>query len=232
MAKYENVCHTCGGLGREGGCPKCGLTPRKHVTLQSMRLDISADIIPVAYQGNLWERPQLEAGVPAKFVDFDEKLDRVLKEFLSGRLPKFSMFLAAPAKYGKHSYAYSCMQTALVQNLTVAPLFTTSDWRRLYRVSQMNPFYRLYDKYKWDDLISKDVVFMSVDHSDDRFDVISLLKDIYDTRSGFGLPTFVISDFKLNELVPQWGKESYNQIYNANPQRDYNRYPVILHRFE
>ena len=232
MAKYENVCHTCGGLGREGGCPKCGLTPRKHVTIQSMRLDVSADIIPVAYQGNLWERPQLEAGVPAKFVDFDEKLDRVLKEFLSGRLPKFSMFLAAPAKYGKHSYAYSCMQTALVQNLTVAPLFTTSDWRRLYRVSKMNPFYRLYDKYKWDDLISKDVVFMSVDHSDDRFDVISLLKDIYDTRSGFGLPTFVISDFKLNELVPQWGKESYNQIYNANPQRDYNRYPVILHRFE
>lgn len=231
MGKYSDICHTCGGLGKEGGCPKCGLTPRSSVAVKTMRLDVPVDIIPVAYQGKLWEHVT-EEGAPLVYKDFDAKLGKISSEFLAGRVPKFSMFIGAPAKYGKHAFAYSCMQTALVQSFSVAPLFTTSDWRRLYRVSQMNPFYKLYDKYKWDDLISRDVVFLSVDHSDDRYDVIGLLKDILDTRATFSRPTFIISDYKLTELVPQWEQQSYNSIYNPDPARDYMRYPVIIHRFE
>ena len=231
MGKFDCVCHVCGGLGKEGGCPKCGLTPRARAAVKTMHLDVPVDVIPVTYQGKLWSHVT-EEGASLVFKDFDEKLERVSQEFLAGRVPKFSMFIGAPAKYGKHAFAYSCMQTALVQSFSVAPLFTTSDWRRLYRVSQMNPFYKMYDKYKWDDLIAKDVVFLSVDHSDDRYDVIGLLKDILDTRATFGRPTFILSDYKLVELVPQWGKESYNSIYNPDPSRDFYRYPVIIHRFE
>lgn len=230
MAKVVGICHTCGGYGKEGGCPKCGLTPRKTATIKSMNLEVPLDLIPAAYKGKLWEH-QTEEGAPLVYRDFDQKLDRVHLEFLNARVPAFSMFIAAPAKYGKRAFAYACMQTALVQSYSVAPLFTTSDWRRLYRVSQMNPFYKLYDKYKWDDLVSRDVVFLSVDHSDDRFDVIGLLKDILDTRSTFSKPTFILSDYKLEELVPRWGDASYNAIYNPDEKRDYMRYPVIIQRF-
>lgn len=232
MGKFDKVCHMCGGLGKEGGCPSCGLTFRKRVEVQTLKLDIAADVIPITYQGKLWTKPEPVAGMSAKAKDFDAKLERVAQEFLSGRIPKFSVFIGAPAKYGKHSFAYTCLQSALAQRFSIAPLFTTSDWRRLYRVSQMNPFYRLYDSYKWDDLVKRDVVFISVDHSDDRFDVINLLKDIFDVRAGFGFPTFIISDFRLEELVDRWKSESYSLIYNADPNRDYNRYPVILSRFE
>lgn len=231
MPKSKTICHTCGGLGREGGCPKCGLSPRTSVALKTMHLGVPADIIPIVYQGNLWTKPEDTKGLPLKFQEFDNSLDKVLKLFFDGRVPSFSMFIGAPEKYGKHSFAFSCMQTALVQGVTVAPLFSTSDWRRLYRVSQMNPLYKLYDRYTWDNLISKDVVFMTVDHSEDRYDVIGLLKDIYDSRARFNKPTFVISDFKLNDLVAQWGSKSYNVIYNPDPKRDCLRYPVILHRF-
>lgn len=232
MPRVQEICHTCGGLGKAGGCPKCGLTPRGQVVAKTMQLDIPADIIPVTYQGKLWEKPIATEQVIMKFRDFDDKLEKVLQEFLAGRIPKFSMFIASPAKGNKHSFAYSCMQTALVQRYSVAPMLSTSDWRRLYRVSQVNPFYKLYDHYKWDDLISMDVVFLSVDHSEDRYDVISLLKDVLDTRANFNRPTFVISDFRLTELVPQWNQQSYGIIYNPNPQRDFFRYPVVLQRFE
>lgn len=228
--KFDTVCHTCGGYGKEGGCPKCGLTPRKNATVKSLSLDLPLDVIPETYKGKLWEPMQTQSESLA-FTDFDNKLVRVQEEFLNARIPKFSMFIAAPPKYGKRMFAYACMQTALVQSFSVAPLFTSADWRRLYKVSQMNPFYKLYDKYKWDDLISRDVLFLSVDHSDDRFDVISLLRDILDTRSGFSKPTFILSDYKLEDLVPRWGDASYNAIYNPNDKRDFLRYPVIIQRF-
>ena len=231
MSKFAQTCHTCGGLGKQGGCPKCGRTPEGAVKVKTMQLDIAIDVIPIQYQGKLWSKPDPVPNQPNKWTDFDSKLQRVHQEFLSGKIPNFSLMACAPAKYGKREFAYSCMQTAAVQGFKVAPLLVASDWRRLYKVSQMNPFYKLYDKYKWDDLIGMDVVFLSVDYSEDRFDSIELLKTILDIRAGFSKSTFILSDCPLTELVPQWGKESYNLIYNPEPDRDYMRYPVILHRF-
>lgn len=230
MARFEDICHTCGGIGKEGGCPKCGLTPRKVAAVHTMKLDTPLDLIPTVYQGKLWEHTT-EEGAPLGCREFDSNLEKVHSEFLRGKIPAFSLFIGAPPKYGKRAFAYACMQAALVQTYSVAPLLSTSDWRRLYRVSQMNPFYKLYDKYKWDDLVSKDVVFLSVDHSDDRYDVIGLLKDILDTRAAFSKPTFILSDFKLEDLVPRWGSDSYGVIYNADPHSDRMRYPIIIHRF-
>ena len=222
-------CHACGGKGKEGGCPRCGLTPRTSTVNLLSRMDLAADIIPIPYQGKIWDPPESPPTPAAR--EFDEKLVKVRDLFLSGKIPAFSMFIASPPKYGKHAFAYTCMQTALVQQFSVAPLLSSSDWRRLYKVSQMNPFYKLYGKYKWDDLVAMDVVFLFVDHSDDRYDSISLLKDIFDTRAAFGKPTFVLSDYKLVDLTPQWNKEAYSMIYNPDSGRDHNRYPVVMQRF-
>lgn len=232
MAKIEDVCHTCGGLGKEGGCPRCGRTLRSAVAVRSIHLDIPANVIPIAYQEKLWERPQEVEKLLPKFRDFDATLEKVLNKFLAGEVPKFSMFIASPVKYGKHFFGYSCMQTALAQGFSVAPMFSTSDWRRVYRVSQMNPMYKLYDKYRWDSLVTLDVVFIVVDNSEDRFDVIRLLKDVLDTRARMNLSTFIISDYKLEDLTPKWDEKSYHLIYNPDPTRDFLRYPVIIQRFE
>ena len=232
MGKFKEICHLCGGKGKKEGCPRCGLALRDAVVVQTMQLDVPVDLIPQAYQGKLWVKPESSDSIPLKFREFDNSLDKLKNEFLAGRIPKFSVFLSTPPKYGKHDFAFTCMQTALVQRYSVAPLLSTSDWRRLYRVSQMNPFYKLYDKYKWDDLVSRDVVFLTVDHSDDRFDVISLLKDILDTRASFGKPTFILSDYKLTELTSHWNANNYNLIYNPIPDCDHNRYPYIMQRWE
>ena len=222
----DNYCHVCGNKGKPGGCPACG---RKEGQFVKLTLNAPIEMIPIQYQGKTWESPTEGSQVSRQF---NEKLEKVLTLFQKGDVPKFSMFIGSPAKEGKHLFAYSCMQSALMAGYSSAPLFTTSDWRRLYRVSQTNPMYKLYGQYQWDHLVKMDVVFLSVDHSSDRYDCIALLKDIYDTRAAFNLPTFVISDFKLNELVPGWDKKQYSLIYNPDPNRDTLRYPVVLHNFE
>ncbi len=223
-------CHVCNDEGKPDGCPKCGRTPRSAVGMKLMNFTTPTEIIPTPYQGRLWEKPMLE-GLPLSFQDFDEKLEKVHNQFLKGLIPKFSMFIAAPPKSGKNSFAYSCMQTSLAQKFSVAPLLSTADWRRLYKVSQMNPFYKLFGKYQWDTLVVMDVVFLFIDHADDHNDDIPLIKSIMDTRASFGLSTFVISDYKLTDLVPKWNTDTYTMIHNSSDSRDYLRYPVILHRF-
>ena len=223
-------CYVCNSQGKEGGCPKCGLTPRAVNQIQVMKLDVGSDIIPKAYHGKMWEKP-VGTDLPAQFKEVDVSMEKVYNSFLKGKIPSFSLFLASPPKTGKNTFAYSCMQTALAQNFSVAPLLSTSDWRRLLKVSQMNPFYKLYGRYQWDKLICTDVVFMFVDHSDDHHDDIPLLKSVMDARAAFDLSTFIISDYKLTDLVPSWNSEVYTTIYNPDTQRDYLRYPFILHRF-
>lgn len=226
----KRVCSVCGNLGKEDGCPKCGMTPRALSVNKMLTLDIPADVIPIPYQGKLWDRP-IAQDISLKFKEFDSALERVVQEFHKGRIPYFSMFIAAPPKYGKQGFAYACMQLALVQKFSIAPLFSTADWRRLYRVSQVNPFYKLFGQYQWDDLVSRDVVFITLDHSDERFDVIGLMKDILDVRSRLGKSTFFVSDYKLEDLVRTWGGDDYNLIFNSDPERDFARYPVIIQRF-
>lgn len=224
-------CHNCGDKGLPGGCPKCGLTPRAVSKMRLDRVIVPNDIIPVSYQGVSWDSPTKDDD-PLKFKKFDASLSKVHDKFLCGEIPAFSMFISTPPKYGKNVFAYSCMQAALANRFSVAPLLSTSDWRRLNKVSQMNPFYKLYGKYQWDTLISVDVVFLSIDHGDDRYDDIPLLKTILDTRAAFNLATFIISDYRLNDLVPKWNSNIYSIIHNDDPQRDMLRYPVVLHRFE
>lgn len=221
----------CNGEGKPNGCPRCGLTPRKATGLKLMNFSVPTDIIPKAYQGVLWERPAIE-GLSLRFKQFDDSLEKIYNKFLSGEIPAFSAFLGAPPKSGKNSFAYSCMQTALTQHFSVAPLLSTADWRRLYKISQVSPFYKLFNKYQWDDLAARDVVFLFIDHSDEHNDDIPLLKSLLDTRAAFGLSTFILSDYRLNDLVPKWNKQVYSMIYNSDAKRDYLRYPVVLHRFE
>lgn len=221
------MCRLCGGLGLKGGCPKCNATPRPLAHMSLVTQESTSDIIPHIYQGVMWNKPESEN---AREKEFDNSLEKIHNSFLNGSIPKFSVFLAAPPKSGKNLFAYSCMQTSIAQGFTVAPLLSTADWRRLLKVSQTNPFYKLYGKYQWDKLINLDVVFLYIEHSEEHNSDIPLLKSIYDTRSGFGLSTFVISDYRLNDLVPRWDSDAYTSIYNSNDNRDYLRYPVILHR--
>lgn len=223
-------CPVCHDEGIEGGCVRCGKEPRVVVKERIGGQLYDSSVIPEHYQGKMWSAPNSED--KELYIDFDTKLTKIHDNFMVGRFLNFSLFIATPPKYGKLDFAYSCMQTALSYGYSVAPLLSTSEWRRLYTVSKMNSKFKMYGKFTWDELILCDVLFLTVDHGDDdRYDDIVLLKDIYDIRARRNLPTVVISDFRLESLVPRWKSDSYTLLHNTARDCDRLRYPIILHRF-
>lgn len=227
----DNYCHTCGNKGKEGGCPECGrrLNELRLTELTTMDVTLPVNVIPLQYQGKLWAPTVLSEG---KLSHIEGSMLKLLEVYQRNKLPKFSLFLGRPAKSNKSLFAYSCLQTAIMAGYSAAPFLSTADWRRLYKASQINPLFKLYNEYRWDTLVQKDVVFLYVDHSDDKYTVISLLKDILDTRAGFNLATIIVSDYELASLVPAWKSDEYSLIYNPDPQRDMLRYPAVLQGFK
>lgn len=222
-------CPVCYDMGKKDGCPRCGKSLVKNLDLDKVSIAFNPSLIPESYQGHYWNPPVSEDFVMA---DFYKKLDKIHSIYLSAKPLPYSLFLAGPPKIGKLDFAYSALQASIAQGRTTAPLMSTSEWRRLYKIAQINPFYKMYGKYYWDDLICADVVIITVDYSDDHNDDITLMKDIYDIRARQNLSTTIISDFKLEDLVPRWNSSAYNLIYSSNPKCDRKRYPLIIHCFK
>lgn len=223
-----DICRVCNDKGKEGGCPRCGKVIGNCALELNLMDTIPTDIIPLHYQGKFWVKPESHT---EREKQFDTTLNKVHEKFMRGEFPTYSMFIGAPPNIDKFIFAYSCLQLAQSNGRSIAPILMTGDWRRLYRTSQQNPTYKLFNKWDWNSLITKEILFTSVDSSEDRFDIIGLLKLLYDTRALQGLPTFVISDFELTTLVPKYRSEDYLKIYNSDNKRDYYRYPVVVQRF-
>lgn len=223
-------CIICHNEGKEGGCPKCGRTPVSFASDINIALPLPEDIIPQIYLGKFWSKPENETLLA--FKTFDEKLEKIHNLCLNGSLPPYSIFIASPPKSNKTLFVYSCMQALILKGYTIAPYLSTADIRRLLKISQINPFYKLFNKWTYETIISSDVLFLSISHLADRFEDIILLREILDSRARMNRATWIISDYKLQSLVPKWNSDAYLELYNTDPNRDKLRYPVILHRFE
>ena len=100
------------------------------------------------------------------------------------------------------------------------------------RISQISPFFKLYQSWTYDAVMSADILFVTVTHIDDnRNNDIMLLHELYDTRARLDLPTIVISDYALESLVPKWESKIYSVLIGDGKNVDLLRYPRILQRF-
>lgn len=226
----QTKCTKCYDKGKPGGCPKCGKDSSKSKENITFFKEVDTLIIPTRYKGISWTKP--DSAENNLFSNFDNDLEKIHKKFMAGKSIKFSLFIAAPQNYDKLTFAYSCMQASLMHKKVVAPLLSTSDIRRLMRVSQISPFFKLYQSWTYDAVMSADILFVTVTHIDDnRNNDIMLLHELYDTRARLDLPTFVISDYALESLVPKWESKIYSVLIGDGKNVDYLRYPRILQRF-
>ena len=90
IAEQRTRCHFCNNEGKEGGCPRCGLTPRSSNTVKLLNLEVPTELIPTVYQGVVWEKPE-GSDIPLRLQQYDNALEKVYNQFLSGRIPAFSM---------------------------------------------------------------------------------------------------------------------------------------------
>ena len=106
----------------------------------------SAEIVQPAYKGIFWNRRILENDntekLPEKvdiagryndrlFVRFLDQLTKIDGIFKEGGIPNKSVYIIAPPGYSKTVFAYSCMQQALANGYSVAPIIDTIEQKKL-----------------------------------------------------------------------------------------------------
>lgn len=202
----------------------------------------SFKLIPDCYDGVFWSRKKIENDYTEKlpekfdipnasndrlFVHFLDQLSKINNIFRQGGIPNKSVYIIAPPGYSKTIFAYSCMQYALANNYSVAPMIDTIELKRLLILAAENLNYKLYDKFSYDEYLTSEVVFITVTHTYYRYDAYSVLEEIINRRSRLGLSTFIISRYSLNTLY-KWDKfNTLDSLKNSN-SKDCRKYPAVV----
>lgn len=207
VKQVQDECLYCRGQGMPGGCPKCGKeSGTRQVVTEVTPEIIQSAAIPEQYKDVYWDEKRIRADYenmlqnPA-FVSYVSKLSRVYDIFAKGGIPKQSLIVMAPRRFGKVTWAYSCMKQALAHGYSVAPMLDNTQYLRLNVLCSERPNSRYIRKlgYQIEDVDFADVVFITVDKcnwagSFRTFDAL------IDKRMRMGKPTFVISRFSLMEM--------------------------------
>lgn len=227
-------CTKCYGKGKPGGCPKCGTDSEKPIVEQSMDIPVRiqlSDIIPSVYKGVCWRPNDNENNLSIKSVE--QNMKKIYSICASGKLPSFSAFISGPIKLNKELFVFSCMQELLVRNFKIVPFVSTVEMRRIIRASQYNPKYKFMSKWTYDDIITSDLLFVTVTHlTEDRHSDLTLIQEVLDTRSRMDKATIFISDYKLESLVSRFDTKEYLLIYNTDKDRDKLKFPFIFQAAE
>lgn len=238
-------------------CPECGHAPAdsdsklsqmssfsqvKANTETTLVEEGSAEIVQPAYKGIFWNRRILENDntekLPEKFdiagryndrlfVRFLDQLTKIDGIFKEGGIPNKSVYIIAPPGYSKTVFAYSCMQHALANGYSVAPLIDTIELKRLLVLASEKLDYKLYGRFSYDDYMSSDVVFVTVTHTYYRYDAYSVLDELINRRARLGLATFVLSRYSLKTLY-KWDKLGFLDSLKNSSSKDGRKYPSVV----
>lgn len=238
-------------------CPECGHAPAgsdsklsqmssfsqvKANTETTLVEEGSAEIVQPAYKGIFWNRRILENDntekLPEKFdiagryndrlfVRFLDQLTKIDGIFKERGIPNKSVYIIAPPGYSKTVFAYSCMQHALANGYSVAPLIDTIELKRLLVLASEKLDYKLYGRFSYDDYMSSDVVFVTVTHTYYRYDAYSVLDELINRRARLGLATFVLSRYSLKTLY-KWDKLGSLDSLKNSSSKDGRKYPSVV----
>lgn len=140
-------------------------------------------------------------------------MDMIQNIFKSGNIPDRSVIITAPAGYSKLIWAYSCMQYAITNGFSVAPLLDTTEIKRLLVLAGERPLQQGLKREKnesfgvssieYEEYIEKDVLFFTVTKMEQRRGAAPIIAELLDKRARRGKGIIGISRFSVLEMS-QW----------------------------
>ena len=242
----SDICFVCGGdfdpRYIEEPCPGCGRINGKlpnekpsneiPATYDLPKNKLEATIVPKQYQGVVWKKERIVSEHPDDiknvfYQNLINNMDRAHDIFIEGKVPYKSAVFTAPPGYSKMTWAYSCMQFAMQNNHTVAPLLDTQQLKRLLVGATEDPKFKLLGNIDYDEYITSEVLFVTVTKTDYRIDAHKVLSEILDIRVRLGLPTFIISRYPLKEIARRDWDNHFQSIVNDDITQNPLKYPII-----
>lgn len=231
-------CYRCRDKGEVGGCPKCGKIKGKAdkvVKEQLIKQDYDKMYIPKDYKGKVWRREVLDASKAElcrekKYLAFTEQLEKIHSMFLNGQVVNKSAIIVAPRTFSKMTWAYSCMQLAYKHGYKIFPIMDTAQMKRFVTIELERPNNNSFDifKYKYEDLLMADVVFMTVSHGVSRYSAYETIDNIIDERSRMDKPTIVLSRYSCSEFCRFDTYKRFSSIIDKSGKEIGKRYPVFV----
>lgn len=228
-------CIECGGHGfKDKPCPLCGREARnKTFKLEQSVIVESAKTldIPNSYRGVCWHKDilinsHLEFKNDLTFIKFSNQLEKIHNMFADGKIINKSAIIIAPPQFSKVTFSYSCMQHALANGMSVAPLFDSQEVKRLITLAAEKPIKNYLMDY--DEYINKDVCFITITKTSYREEAYQIIQEILDKRSRRNLPTFFISRYSLETMSKRDWNASFKYIKDYNNTENSIKYPAII----
>lgn len=238
MTKKKH-CYTCGGHGfRDKECPECHRKPmnmnldKEPEVAKQLVVTAKNALIPQQYVGVTWSadiirHTHADRGNDKLFDRCVNQMEKIHSYFVEGKIINKSVILVAPPQHSKITWAYSCMQFALMHGLKVAPMLDTQEVKRLITLAAERPLDNslgiTYEEY-----VNSDIVFITVTKTTYRNGAYQIIQEMLDKRSRRGLPTFFVSRYNIATLSQWDSSKSFKYIVDENNTENSLKYPVII----
>lgn len=232
------ICSVCGDYGLPDGCPDCGKTDSPSIELKEFKKPekfitrCEFNLIPHEYIGIKWDKNYLIADHEdlvnnigfQRFIDQCSKFHQV---FENGQIVNMSFYFYAPPGFGKDVLAFSCMQFAQKVGRKVAPFLDTTDVKRLLILGAENPTYKVLGRIDYDSYLSSEVLFVTVTKTTYLKEAYMTLVELLSKRSRLGLPTYILSEYSVEDLTKD--SVGYSKLKFMNDSLNVNelKYPAI-----
>lgn len=231
-ANPNATCPSCGGMSKSNSkCPVCesGGAVEKIVMKQEVELETAEKLfIPNYYVGKVFNPDEIRRSHPSlngvkEFEDYLGMLSLITDQMNRKSLQLSSLFISAPGGFGKEHFAYSLLQIAVTNGLTVFPYFDLGEVGRLLNA---------YEERNYRDSIIKDTKFTDVDlanaqvcilkvpHSN-NLESYKIAMKVIDRRSRRGLSTIIMSRYNYNYFttLDKFGEMDSMKAYdNVSPK--------------
>lgn len=202
------VCPSCRFKPLTGTCSVCG-TGKVVVSKnfeETPLSEVDRFFIPHKYRKEKFSSATLtehkkDIANNASFIEYKKVLDAILVRISSGQIENRSYYISAPAGFGKETFAYTVLQMAMANGMTIFPYIDLGEAERLMNAYQTN---HKDDPIKDDigfsdvELYTAKVVILKVPHNNVASFLYKAMLTIIDRRARRGLPTIILSRYRLN----------------------------------